>query len=363
MKTSLFVLTLLFVFAFSEFKNLKELDSSNFKNFTSSNEYTLVLLTANHPDCRECRQYEKILDVIAEQNDVKHVPFAVLDCNKYEKICSELKVYYLPSIKLLKKDKNYREFGGLPKLAKVVKFVQTKAKHVTVTLNSQEEIDKFVQDNKGKAIIGYFTSKGDEEHSAFIKLLETDPLFSFHPAAEVFNTQLSAKVDGAPAIQLFRKGDSSVHISGPALSNVRSWLSAFGFKVFDEVNEKTSLRYSYAKLPLAVVYLNNKEPKYMSLFESVAKETSGRFSWAHSKVKKEDEEAFKALNLDFKADIPKIVVFRADKDPSDVQMPYIYRGEMEKTPLVAWAEGILDGSVEAEKPPMDDQIPVTHDEL
>lgn len=364
MKTSILLVTLLFVFVFSKYKNLKVLDANNF-NETLNNEYTLLYLTVDHPDCKECVQFGKLLDEIAEKKELSHVPFAVLDCYKKEneKVCADLMITYLPSIKLLKKNKNYREFIGIPMLTKIQKFIQKNAKHVTVVLNSQEEIDNFVKENKGKSIIGYFTNKDDEEHRAFIQLLETDPLFSFHPAAEVFNTELSAKVDGAPAIQLFRKGDTPVHISGAALANIRPWLSGFGFKIFDEVNEKSTLRYSYAKLPLAVAYLKTKDPKYMSLFEDVAKEMIGRFSWGHSKIRKEDEEALKALNFDINSETPKIIVFRADKDPSQNYSPYVYRGELEKSLLVTWAQGILDGKVEPEKAPVPDEIPATHDEL
>lgn len=206
-------------------------------------------------------------------------------------------------------------------------------------LKTQQEIDDFVKEQGGQAVIGFFKSKDSDEYKTFIKEIETAKVFEDFPAGEVFNEELVKAVEG-PAFKLYRTFDKPV--VSKDFAKAKEFVMANGYPLIEEISAKNFQRFIEANIPLAVLFLDySKEQEKkdtIKLVEGVASKTKGKMNWAYSDGK-EYKDQLDAMGGD-SSKLPAIAAMNIEK-----RQNFPYSGEMKEEEITQWAEDVAAGKV------------------
>jgi len=154
--------------------------------------------------------------------------------------------------------------------------------------------------------------------------------------------ELSSKLGGEPAVQLFRSFDKSVSIRGEELKELKTFVTSNGYPLVEELSGANFNRFVEAGLVTVVLFddLEKKEQfaEHLTLLNKVAESLKGKasISYTNGVVYKEQ---LKAMG----GDENKIPSFAA----MDIQkrLNYPYDGEFTQAAVQKWVEGILSGDV------------------
>jgi protein disulfide-isomerase A1 len=217
---------------------------------------------------------------------------------------------------------------------------------VAKALNSQPEIDAFVKENEGEALIGYYNSEADAKK--FFDAYTSDKAFEDFGAGYVVEPSL-VQQHGAGSIQLFRPFAEPLIYkdSNPAtadLEGFKEFVVSNGYPLVEEINSKNFQRFVDAGLPLAVLFTDpTKKAESASLlksFEEVATSFKGKMSFALSDGVEYKEQLDSMGGNSGK--LPELAAMDLEKR---LNYPFPSDDDLNKEAISEWVSNILNGKV------------------
>jgi protein disulfide-isomerase A1 len=309
------------------------LTDKNFDEEVKNHEFILVEFYA--PWCGHCKALQPEYDAAATKLKGQIV-VAKIDCDANRGAAEKNEIQGFPTIKLFKNGKAYKEYEGERTATAIVNWVKKKTGPVAKELKTQEEIDAFVKENEGTAIVGYFKNKECEEYKQYINYLETDNTFEDFAAGEVFESSL---VSDAPFLKLYRSFDEE--ITTKDFKNAKEWLATNGYPLLEEISARNFRRFVESGVPLAVLFLDYSKQqeceKVKKIIENVASSRKGKMNWVYSNgvEYKEQLEAMGGTG-----DIPAIAAMDLDK-----RQNFPYNGEFTEEKITEWVDGVVSGKI------------------
>jgi len=181
------------------------LTSDNFQEAIDANSFVLVEFYA--PWCGHCKalapEYAKAAGLLAEkESDIK---LGKVDATEQPKLAEQYEVRGYPTLKFFKNGKPM-EYGGGRTGDTIVSWLEKKTGPAAVTLASEEEAKKFIEDNK-VAVIGFFKDQESDEAKNFLEVAGAmdDVKFGLVTDAAVFTANKVEK-DGVVLFKQFDEG-------------------------------------------------------------------------------------------------------------------------------------------------------------
>ena len=142
------------------------LDTENFDEAIDNNEFILVEFYA--PWCGHCKNLAPEYVKAAAQLEYKdsNIKLAKVDATENPEIAKMFGVAGYPTLKFFRSGQSIAYNGGR-KASDIVKWVEKKITPLTLSLNSQEEIEKFIKSNDVN-IIAFFK---DKDHAAIKNIM------------------------------------------------------------------------------------------------------------------------------------------------------------------------------------------------
>eukprot|EP01080_Neovahlkampfia_damariscottae_P007248 gene7248-11566_t len=330
------------------------LTDANFEEESKKHQFLLIEFYA--PWCGHCKQlapeYEKAATEL-KKFGAEYGALAKIDADSNRKTGEKFGIQGFPTLKLFRNGVDYKEYDGGRTAADIVAWMKKKTGPVAKLLNTQEEVDAFVKQMDGKALI-FYGAKDDEKHKQFLSTVTSDKAFDDFPAAEVFNEEL-VKAQGSGSVKLVRTNGEPLTYTGE-FSELKQFVVANGYPLVEEISAANFQRFAESGLPLGVVFIDysKTEEKEVTLktVTAVAEKLKGKFMFAYS-----DGVEYKDQITSMGADASKLPVVAAMN--IELRVNYPYSGELEVDALTKWAEGIVSGEV---KPfYKSDPIPETND--
>jgi protein disulfide-isomerase A1 len=345
MKQILIALALIALFSLAfatEVSDVVVLTDDNFDEEIKKHEF--VLLKFHAPWCGHCKALKEPFEKAATL--LKGVAvLAELDADAHRKSGERFGIQGFPTLKLFRNGVDFKDFDGGRTAEQIVDWVKKKCGPVAKTIKA-DEIDAFVKENNGKALVATVEENSDA-HKNFLTTISSDKAFEDFTSAVVF---------GSPSkITLYRAHDSSLDFEGD-LKGLKEFLLANAYPLVEEIGAQNFQRFVDAGLPLAVSFFDytNKEEmdKYIKIVTEAAIKLKGKFSFSYSDGV-EYKEQLDSMGGD-SSKLPAVAAMNIEK-----RINYPYTGEFTADAIFAWASGIIDGSVQPFY--KSDPIPETQD--
>ena len=330
-------LVLLFVIGTmaEETSDVITLTDANFEEETKKHQFLLIEFYA--PWCGHCKQlapeYEKAATELKKFGS-DFGGLAKIDADSNRKTGEKFGIQGFPTLKLFRNGVDFKEYDGGRTAADIVAWMKKKTGPPAKTLNSQEEVDAFVKQMNGKALI-FYGAKDDEKHKSFLSTITSDKAFDDFPAAEVLSE------GSTTSVKLFRTNGEPLTFTGD-FSELKQFVVANGYPLVEEISAENFQRFAESGLPLGVVFMDyskseEKESTLKTITE-VAEKLKGKFMFAYS-----DGVEYKDQITSMGADSSKLPVIAAMN--IELRVNYPYSGSLDTNALVQWAEGIVSGTV------------------
>eukprot|EP00179_Madagascaria_erythrocladioides_P008340 CAMPEP_0198309808 /NCGR_PEP_ID=MMETSP1450-20131203/2066_1 /TAXON_ID=753684 ORGANISM="Madagascaria erythrocladiodes, Strain CCMP3234" /NCGR_SAMPLE_ID=MMETSP1450 /ASSEMBLY_ACC=CAM_ASM_001115 /LENGTH=490 /DNA_ID=CAMNT_0044012587 /DNA_START=71 /DNA_END=1543 /DNA_ORIENTATION=+ len=303
----------------------------NFDETVNGNEFVLVEFYA--PWCGHCKrlipEYAKAATAIKGE-----VVLAKVDATVESDLAQKYGVKGYPTLKFFRSGEA-TEYNGPRDADGIVAWLKKKSGPVSKALDAAADVDAFVADSK-PAVVGAFAGARDSDaYKAFIDTAKSGDLDDF----------AFADVAGADAdsITLY-----AAHLDAPLVydaandgADVKAWILKAGYPLVDELPAAWE-RYSKRGLPLAILFVDKSADN-----AAVLKEASAAAERVADKlaISFADGVRFKQQIERMGAPTDSLPVLAAMKLSGKANYPYA--GELNADAIVAWAEGIADGSIQA----------------
>jgi len=210
-------------------------------------------------------------------------------------------------------------------------------------LKNQQEIDEFVKENNGQALIGYYLT--EEEAKRFFDAYSSDKVFEDFGAGYTIEPKLVQPL-GTGSILLFRSFNSSPieyedkNINTPELEGFKEFVVSNGFPLVEEISSKNFQRFVDAGLPLSVLFVDHTKKeetdKILKIFEEIALKFKGKMSFATSDGV-EYKEQLESMGGNA-SQIPSIAAMNIEK-----RLNYPYNGQLNLNSISEWVENVISG--------------------
>jgi len=296
------------------------LTKDNFESTIANNEFVLVEFYA--PWCGHCKKLVPEYAKAATALKADKIVLGKVDATIETDLGGKYEVKGYPTIKWFRSGKPI-EYSGQRSAAEIIAWCQKKSGPVSKEL-SADEVEAFVA---GKAaVIGTFKSRDSDEYKAFLEAAKNSDLDDF-----MFG-DVAGKSNKVELHTTFSKPQA---VTG----DIAQFVLAHGYPLVDELPAAWD-RYSKKGLPLAILFVDPaKDNKaLLETVNAVAKQVSDSISFSFAdgiKFKQQIERMGGNPEV-----VPSIAAMKLNGKAN-----WPYTGELTTGKLLAWAKGIVDGSV------------------
>jgi len=218
------------------------LDDSNFETEVAKHEFVLVEFYA--PWCGHCKALAPEYETAA--TSLKGIAsLAKVDCDTNKATGEKYKIQGFPTLKLFRNGKEFKDYDGGRKGPQIVEWMKKKTGPIAKTIKA-DEVEAFVKDNEGKAIVGTF-EEGSAKSKEFLAALTSDKAFEDFAAAQVFGS--------ANKVTLYRSFDGPLDFTGE-FAGLKDFLIGNGYPLVEEIGAQNFQRFVDSGLPLAVAFFD-----------------------------------------------------------------------------------------------------------
>ena len=214
------------------------LTDDNFQEALDANEFILVEFYA--PWCGHCKalapEYVKAAKTLLEKES--KIVLGKVDATEQKKIAESHDVRGYPTLKFFKNGKAM-EYGGGRTGDTIVSWLEKKTGPPAVTLTTEEEAKKFIDDNK-VAVIGFFKDQDSAEAKNFLEVagVMDDVKFGITSDAPVFTANKVEK-DGVVLFKAFDEGRNEYDGAAEA-DELTKFINANSLPLVIEFNHDTA---------------------------------------------------------------------------------------------------------------------------
>ncbi|KAK3823827.1 MAG: thioredoxin-like protein [Linnemannia gamsii] len=306
------------------------------KNFASSiAEEKLMLVEFFAPWCGHCKALAPEYEIAATELKEHNIPIAKVDCTVETELCQEQGIQGYPTLKVFREG-TPSDYSGPRKADGIVSYLK-KQNLPAISDVTAETLEAFSKSDK-VVIVGVLP-KGDERRE------ELERIANIYRDDYVFGViEASEEVPSGSGIVLYKQFDEGKNVLDGTFDaeSLVEFIKANSVPTMDEIGPNNYARYMDAGLPLAYLFVENKEQreKYSEEIEAIAKTFKGKLNFAYIDASKFGAHA---ANLNLKEQWP---AFGIQNVETGAKFPLSQEGELTIENMKKLAEDVLAGNVE-----------------
>merc|ERR1712240_79650 len=254
------------------------LTDDNFQEAIDANEFILVEFYA--PWCGHCKalapEYAKAAGLLTEKKS--SIVLGKVDATEQKKIAETHEVRGYPTLKFFKNGKAM-EYGGGRTADTIVAWLEKKTGPPAVTLATEDEAKKFIEDNK-VAVIGFFKDQTVSAATAYLSVAGSLDDFQF---AITSSPEVAAehKLEGDAVVLLKTFDDGKAVLSeGITEEAITMFVSSESLPLVVDFNQETAQKIFSGEIKSHLLaFLSAKADSYaddVTMLKSIAVENKGK---------------------------------------------------------------------------------------
>jgi len=320
------------------------LTDDNFQEAIDANEFILVEFYA--PWCGHCKalapEYAKAAGLLAEKES--KIVLGKVDATEQKKIAETHEVRGYPTLKFFKNGKAM-EYGGGRTADTIVAWLEKKTGPPAVTLASEDEAKKFIEDNK-VAVIGFFKDQDSAEAKNFLEVagMMDEVKFGITSEAAVFTANKVEK-DGVVLFKQFDEGRNDYDGKADA-DELTKFVNANSLPLVIQFNHDTAQKIFSGEvknhLLLFVSEKSDAFPAQKEMAAKIAADYKGKVLFVTVDADEEDHKRILEFFGMSEDEVPGMRLIRLEEDMAKYKPE---SGALEEANVRKFVSDFLDGKL------------------
>lgn len=320
------------------------LTDDNFQEAVDAHQFMLVEFYA--PWCGHCKalapEYAKAAGLLTEKNS--EIKLGKVDATEQKKIAETHEVRGYPTLKFFKNGKAL-DYGGGRTAETIVSWLEKKTGPPAVTLASEDEAKKFVEDNK-VAVIGFFKDQDSAEAKNFLEVAGAmdDVKFGLVSDDAVFTANKVSK-DGVVLFKAFDEGRNDYDGAAEA-EELTKFISANALPLVIEFNHETAQKiFSGEVKNHLLLFVSTKSedfPAQKEMAGKIAADYKGKVLFVTVDADEEDHKRILEFFGMKEDEVPGMRLIRLEEDMAKYKPE---SGALEEANVRKFVQDFLDGKL------------------
>eukprot|EP00817_Percolomonadidae_sp_ATCC50343_P002716 CAMPEP_0117420892 /NCGR_PEP_ID=MMETSP0758-20121206/2129_1 /TAXON_ID=63605 /ORGANISM="Percolomonas cosmopolitus, Strain AE-1 (ATCC 50343)" /LENGTH=446 /DNA_ID=CAMNT_0005202761 /DNA_START=172 /DNA_END=1513 /DNA_ORIENTATION=- len=286
-------------------------------------------------------EYGKAAEEIAKHEELKDkVKLADFNCEEGKELCSAQQIPGFPSMKLFKNGMFYKDFEEGRQAEDIVNWLQRKCGPAFKEYESEDALKAFAKDQAEHdvtTIMGIFKTKDSELYQNFVKATALEDF--------AFGAYINDAVkEDEIIVHRYWNNEKLAYTTVKDEKELMENIANNGYPLVDEVSGKTFKRFADTGLPIAVLFIEYEDQalkaKQIELLTKAATALKGKMVFGYSN----GEEYGQQLEM-MGGNAAKLPGLAAMDIETRHNYPYPADKELTEEDIVAWATGVVDGSI------------------
>jgi len=320
------------------------LTDDNFQEAIDANEHILVEFYA--PWCGHCKalapEYAKAAGLLTEKGS--SIMLGKVDATEQKKIAETHEVRGYPTLKFFKNGKAM-EYGGGRTADTIVAWLEKKTGPPAVTLATEDEAKKFIEDNK-VAVVGFFKDQDSAEAKNFLEVAGSmdEIKFGITSEAAVFTANKVEK-DGVVLFKQFDEGRNDYDGKADA-DELTKFVSANSLPLVIQFNHDTAQKIFSGEvknhLLLFVSEKSDAFPAQKEMAAKIAADYKGKVLFVTVDADEEDHKRILEFFGMSEDEVPGMRLIRLEEDMAKYKPE---SGAIEEANVRKFVADFLDGKL------------------
>jgi len=320
------------------------LTDDNFQEALDAHQFLLVEFYA--PWCGHCKalapEFAKAAGLLTEKNS--EIKLGKVDATEQKKIAETHEVRGYPTLKFFKGGKAM-DYGGGRTADTIVSWLEKKTGPPAVTLASEDEAKKFVEDNK-VAVIGFFKDQDSAEAKNFLEVagVMDDVKFALVSDEAVFTANKVAK-DGVVLFKAFDEGRND-YDGATDTEELTKFINANSLPLVIEFNHDTAQKIFSGEvknhLLLFVSTKSDDFPAQKAMAGKIAADYKGKVLFVTVDADEEDHKRILEFFGMKEDEVPGMRLIRLEEDMAKYKPE---SAELEEANVRKFVSDFLDGKL------------------
>merc|ERR1712165_79044 len=320
------------------------LNVENFDEVIEGNEFVLVEFYA--PWCGHCKalapEYAKAAGLLTEKGS--SIMLGKVDATEQKKIAETHEVRGYPTLKFFKNGKAM-EYGGGRTADTIVAWLEKKTGPPAVTLATEDEAKKFIEDNN-VAVVGFFKDQDSAEAKNFLEVAGSmdEIKFGITSEAAVFTTN-KVKKDGVVLFKQFDEGRNDYDGKADA-DELTKFVSANSLPLVIQFNHDTAQKIFSGEvknhLLLFVSEKSDAFPAQKEMAAKIAADYKGKVLFVTVDADEEDHKRILEFFGMSEDEVPGMRLIRLEEDMAKYKPE---SGAIEEANVRKFVADFLDGKL------------------
>merc|ERR1719362_1283006 len=316
----------------------------NFQEAIDGNQFILVEFYA--PWCGHCKalapEYAKAAGLLTEKES--EIKLAKVDATEQTKLGEKYEVRGYPTLKFFKNGKAM-DYGGGRTADTIVSWLEKKTGPPALTLASQDEAKKFMDDNK-VAVIGFFKDQDSAEAKNFLEVAGSmdDVKFAVTSDADVFTANEVSK-DGIVLFKQFDEGRNN-YDGKTDVEELTKFINANSLPLVIEFNHETAQKIFSGEvknhLLLFVSTKSDDFPAQKEMAGKIANDYKGKVLFVTVNADEEDHKRILEFFGMKEDEVPGMRLIRLEEDMAKYRPA---SGVLEEANIRSFVSDFLEGKL------------------